>query len=111
MLAAGCSPDFLIYPPIFASPGGGENYARIEGIPMPPPLPLTPAVGTIWPAAPVSAPTMLDMMAQAKPTTTGRAPVGAAARGDFGLCLPSPAHLDASGRRSTAPPGAALGIC
>ncbi len=113
-LATGCTPGPLAYPPDltgFASPAGAENDARIRGFSMPAPRPLRPATDTIWPAAPVSAPTMLEMMAQPKPAGTGHKAAGAAARGDFGLCLPTPAHLDANGRRSTAPPGVALGVC
>ncbi len=104
----GCVPDRLIYPPGLTP---AENYARITGIPMPAPRPLAPTSGTVWPAPPAPTPTMLDMMAQAQPAVAGRPAGGAAARGDFGLCLPTPAHLDTNGRRSTAPPGAALGIC
>ena len=106
VLLAGCIPAPDMGPAI-----ASENEARILGLPMQAQPPLTPSIGAVWPAAPTPTPTMLDMLAQAPSATSPRPTSSAAARGDFGLCLPTPSHLDSNGHQSTAPRGAALGIC
>jgi len=88
-----------------------ENTARVLGFPVAVTQPLAQMEGNAWPVARAPPATMLDFLA----TRTIAAPVQpsarAASRGDFGMCLPSAPHLDARGQLSTAPPGAALGVC
>jgi len=85
-----------------------ENAARVLGFPVTVTQPLTPGAGDAWPAARVPPQTMLDLLAT---RVSARPSAAAASRGDFGMCLPSAPHPDSRGRISTAPPGAALGVC
>ena len=119
-LVAGCTfPDFPVYQPgmePFSAAGGlpwehAENLDRVRGFPAHNPQPITPMAASVWPAAPTTAPTMLDMLKERKaaPRPTGGAgpPGGAAARGDFGLCL---RRLNPGGGNSV-PLGVILGVC
>jgi hypothetical protein len=105
LTSAGCiAPDFL-------HDAAPENTARVLGFPVAVSQPLAPMAGNAWPAAGPLPATMLDFLAERGTTASARPSAAPASRGDFGMCLPSAPHLDSRGQLSTAPPGAALGVC